>query len=137
MRMSDWSSDVCSSDLSGRRYRWPMPAPARAPRPEPTWAGGGASARERRSLDEPFRPTHPKFGVRMSDDLEGGMEKKQRDNSGADELRPGADRPDYQKCCDDHREVGHRLVAAEQPALPHGRVHTAETRVDEPIRPTH
>src|SRR3546814_10129729 len=80
MRMSDWSSDVCSSDLSGRRYRWPMPAPARAPRPEPTWAGGGASARERRSLDEPFRPTHPKFGVRMSDDLEGGMEKKQRDN---------------------------------------------------------
>src|SRR3546814_13784941 len=92
-----------------------MPAPARAPRPEPTWAGGGASARERRSLDEPFRPTHPKFGVRMSDDLEGGMEKKQRDNSGDDEIRPGAARPDYQKCCDDHREVGDRIVAAEQP----------------------
>src|SRR3546814_17926407 len=81
----------------------------------PTWAGGGASARERRSLDEPFRPTHPKFGVRMSDDLEGGMEKKQRDNSGDDEIRPGAARPDYQKCCDDHREVGDRIVAAEQP----------------------
>src|SRR3546814_7779472 len=86
-----------------------MPAPARAPRPEPTWAGGGASARERRSLDEPFRPTHPKFGVRMSDDLEGGMEKKQRDNSGDDEIRPGAARPDYQKCCDDQDRKSTRL----------------------------
>src|SRR3546814_9894721 len=23
MRISDWSSDVCSSDLAGRRWRWP------------------------------------------------------------------------------------------------------------------
>src|SRR3546814_19563707 len=85
-------------------------------------------SREGRSLDEPFRPTHPNFGVRMSDHLEGGIEKKQRDNSGDDEIRPGAARPDYQKCCDDHREVGDRIVAAEQPDRAHVGVSFAETR---------
>src|SRR3546814_17285605 len=73
----------------------------------------------------------------MSDDLEGGMEKKQRDNSGDDEIRPGAARPDYQKCCDDHREVGDRIVAAEQPDRAHVGVSFAETREDERGRHVH
>src|SRR3546814_3278302 len=32
MRISDWSSDVCSSDLPGAAGRWPAVAPPQSPR---------------------------------------------------------------------------------------------------------
>src|SRR3546814_9949956 len=39
MRISDWSSDVCSSDLSGRAWRRIPPPPANAPIATDVWEG--------------------------------------------------------------------------------------------------
>src|SRR3546814_1596981 len=40
MRISDWSSDVCSSDLE--ENRWPWRGQAALARPTPIWASGAA-----------------------------------------------------------------------------------------------
>src|SRR3546814_13585541 len=51
MRISDWSSDVCSSDLSVRDAS-PEPAEGQAARPNETMEGIGAAAQDYRSVPQ-------------------------------------------------------------------------------------
>src|SRR3546814_11411084 len=37
MRISDWSSDVCSSDLTEKSAIWPMRGPVSGSTPDPPW----------------------------------------------------------------------------------------------------
>src|SRR3546814_17330958 len=76
MRISDWSSDVCSSDLQAGRW----PGPLRLGRPAPRPAGPGAADRD--------LPGGGGLDLRRDRDTHGGRIARRRRLAGARRLDP-------------------------------------------------